>query len=101
VRGGAATADISDDELLALIVGRKLESTFPAKLSDAEAGEPVLAVDGLSGRGFHDVSFTARRGEIIGISGIVGNGQSALLRALAGLEPFTGTVQVGGSAYGP
>src|SRR5690348_4370590 len=99
VRGGGETAGISDDELLALIVGRKLESTFPAK-AGAAADEPVLVVDGLSGRGFHDVSFTARRGEIIGISGIVGNGQSALLRALAGLEPFTGTVRVGASAYG-
>jgi ribose transport system ATP-binding protein len=99
VRGGAETADISDDELLALIVGRKLDSTFPAKAGAAEAGDPVLVVDGLSGRGFHDVSFTARRGEIVGVSGIAGNGQSALLRALAGLEPFTGTIRVGPSAY--
>ncbi|MFI5897791.1 ATP-binding cassette domain-containing protein [Actinoplanes sp. NPDC051513] len=99
VRGGGETAGISDDELLALIVGRKLESTFPVK-AGADEHEPVLVVDGLSGREFHDVSFTARRGEIIGISGIVGNGQSALLRALAGLDSFTGTVQIGASAYG-
>jgi ribose transport system ATP-binding protein len=99
VRGGAETADISDDELLAMIVGRKLESTFPAKW-EGGGDEPVLVVQGLSGRGFHDVSFTARRGEIIGISGIVGNGQSALLRALSGLESFAGTVRIGAEAYG-
>ncbi|MEV6848110.1 ATP-binding cassette domain-containing protein [Actinoplanes sp. NPDC051411] len=99
VRGGAETADITDDELLAMIVGRKLESTFPAKW-EAGSDDPVLVVEGLSGKGFHDVSFTARRGEIIGISGIVGNGQGALLRALSGLEAFTGTVRIGPDAYG-
>ncbi|NMO56434.1 ATP-binding cassette domain-containing protein [Actinoplanes sp. TBRC 11911] len=100
VRGGGETADISDDELLALIVGRKLDSTFPPKVTTDDKDEPAIVVEGLSGRGFHDVSFTARRGEIIGISGIAGNGQSALLRALAGLEPFSGTVGIGPEAYG-
>jgi ribose transport system ATP-binding protein len=95
VRGTSLTSDISDDELLALIVGRKLESTFPPKVSHPTSAKPVLVVDGLSNRAFHDVSFTAARGEIIGVSGIVGNGQSVLLRALAGLESFDGTVCVG------
>ena len=49
-------------------------------------------LDGLSGPGFVAVSATATRGEIIGVAGVVGNGQSELLRALAGLESFTGTV---------
>ena len=43
-------------------------------------------MEGLGGHGFSDVSFAARRGEIVGIAGIVGNGQTALLRALAGLD---------------
>jgi ribose transport system ATP-binding protein len=93
VRGSARVDEISDDELLALIVGRQLDSTFPAKLTD-RVDDAVLTVEGLTGQGFSDVSFVARRGEIIGVSGIVGNGQSALLRALAGLESFDGTVQV-------
>ncbi|UQX86997.1 ATP-binding cassette domain-containing protein [Jatrophihabitans telluris] len=100
VRGSSLTSDISDDELLALIVGRKLASTFPAKPERDPQAEQLLSVQGLSGQGFDDVSFTASRGEIVGVSGIVGNGQSALLRALAGLEPSDGIVQIAGETFG-
>ncbi len=99
VRGTAITAEISDDELLALIVGRQLDSTFPAKFESGADSAEAIVVDGLSGSGFSDVSFSVRRGEILGISGIVGNGQSALLRALAGLEAFSGSVHVGGVPF--
>ncbi len=95
VRGTAEVDNITDDELLALIVGRQLEYTFPPKRPDALDAPEFLTVENLSGKGFHDVSFTASRGEVLGISGIVGNGQSDLLRALNGLEPFTGTVKIG------
>ena len=95
LRGTARVDEITDDELLALIVGRQLESTFPPKLDSPQDETPLLTVRGLTGPGFSDVSFAARRGEIVGVSGIVGNGQSALLRALAGLEAFTGDVTIG------
>ena len=94
LRGSSRVADITDDELLALIVGRQLDSTFPPKLATLTDSAPALAVAGLTGHGFSDVAFTAGRGEIVGVAGVVGNGQSALLRALAGLEPFSGTVQI-------
>jgi ribose transport system ATP-binding protein len=94
-------ADVTDDQLLALILGRELESTFPAKHRADPDEDPVLVVDGLSGPGFSDVSLVARRGEVVGVSGIVGNGQSAFLRALAGLVPATGTITLGGSARTP
>jgi ribose transport system ATP-binding protein len=95
VRGSGRVDEISDDQMLALIVGRQLDSTFPPKLGDDASDEESLVVKGLTGQGFSDVTFTARRGEILGVSGIVGNGQSALLRALAGLESFDGSVRVG------
>ncbi|RLV47972.1 ATP-binding cassette domain-containing protein [Nocardioides mangrovicus] len=94
LRGNAVVADISDQELLNLIVGRELESTFPAK--SGGDGEENLSVEGFSGPGFGDVSLVARRGEIVGVAGVVGNGQSQLLRGLAGLEETSGTVSVGG-----
>jgi ribose transport system ATP-binding protein len=97
LRGSASVSDISDDQLLALIVGRRLDSTFPPKhvAGPGDADAPVLTVDGLSGQGFGGVSMSATRGEIVGVAGIAGNGQSAFLRALAGLVPCTGTVQLG------
>jgi ribose transport system ATP-binding protein len=97
-RGESAVTAITDDELLALIVGRQLESTFPPKHVDAEGEAVVFEVAGLSGEGFHEVSMTARRGQILGVSGVAGNGQSEFLRALAGLNAFNGTIKVGGVA---
>jgi ribose transport system ATP-binding protein len=94
VRGTSRVEDISDGELLALIVGRTLESTFPPKHRATE-DSANFKVENLSGPGFSSVSLTAQRGEIVGVAGVVGNGQSDLLRALAGLESFSGTVRVG------
>ena len=96
VRGTAAVTEISDEELLALIVGRTLEATFPPKHAALNGEAPLLHVEDLSGRGFGNVSFTARKGDIVGIAGIVGNGQRALLRALAGLDKASGSVSVDG-----
>ena len=95
-RGTSAVKDISDADLLARIIGRTLETTFPPKHTPVAGEAPILLVDGLSGNGFESISFTVGKGEIVGVAGVAGNGQPALLRALAGREPATGTVKVGG-----
>ena len=64
VRGTSPVPEVSDDELLALIVGRTLDATFPPKHVSQNDERPVLRVEGLSGRGFDDISFTAHKGEI-------------------------------------
>lgn len=95
VRGTATVSEITDGELLAMIVGRTLESTFPPKHVGGEgAAGANLAVSSLSGEGFTDISFSATPGEIVGLAGVVGNGQSHLLRALAGLSSFDGSVRI-------
>ena len=78
-----------------MIVGRQLEYTFPPKQLAAEGEQPALAIRGLTGDHFSDVSLTAYRGEIVGVAGVVGNGQEELLRALAGLARFDGEVRIG------
>src|SRR3954452_7225729 len=98
VRGSAQVSEISDEELLSLILGRQLESTFPPKHLANDTDEVTLRLADLAGPGFAGVTASARRGQIVGLAGVVGNGQSNLLRSLAGLEPFSGTVEVGGSA---
>jgi ribose transport system ATP-binding protein len=99
LRGTSAVRQISDAELLALIVGRRLEASFPPKHVSATGDEPLLRVEGLSGSGFQDVSLTARKGEIVGIGGVVGNGQAAFLRALAGRHSSAGSVVVDGQQF--
>ena len=96
LRGTSAVADVSDAELLSLIVGRTLEATFPPKHQAPPGEPPLLRVEGLSGDGFENVSFSAGKGEIVGVAGVVGNGQPALLRALAGRASATGSVNIAG-----
>ena len=97
LRATAVVDEISDKELLSLIVGRQLDSTFPPKHEGSDE-EPNFVIDAVTGPGFNDVSVSARRGEIIGVAGVVGNGQSELLRALAGLVPLDGAVSINGAA---
>jgi ribose transport system ATP-binding protein len=99
-RGTFATADVSEDEILRLIIGRSVEQVFPAKRGDVEATAPLLHVEGLSGGNFHDVSLDVRPGEIVGLAGVEGNGQREFLRALAGLEPSHGHVTLAGAPVG-
>src|SRR5207248_10922112 len=73
-----------------------LETSFPSKHAAPSEETPLLRVDGLSGHGFENISLTARKGEIVGIAGVVGNGQPEFLRALAGRGPSTGSVVVDG-----
>ena len=95
LRQTSMVSDISDKDLLSLIVGRELASTFPNKHTLAKDATPNFVVKNLTGEGFQDVSIVGYPGQIIGIAGVVGNGQSELLHALAGLENFEGTISVG------
>lgn len=94
-RATAVVQEVTDRDLLNLIVGRQLDSTFPPKQTPQPDVDPNLIVHELTGVGFREVSFEARPGEIVGIAGVVGNGQSELLRALAGLDAYSGTVTIG------
>jgi ribose transport system ATP-binding protein len=98
-RGSALVSKISDAELLKLIVGRTLGSTFPPKQQDA-AHAIGFSVAKLSGKGFKDVTFDAAKGQIIGVAGVAGNGQAELMRALAGLQLSQGEIILHGRALG-
>jgi len=95
VRGRALVAEVTNEALLSMIVGRALGSTFPPKAEDA-ARDANLSVEGLGGQKFRNVSFDVAPGHILGVAGVAGNGQSELMRALAGLAPSEGRVRLGG-----
>jgi len=95
VRGGGLVDAIADTELLNMIVGRALGSSFPPKPSDVP-GDVIFSVSALSGKGFEDISLEVARGEIVGIAGVEGNGQSELMRALAGLQAADGKINLQG-----
>ncbi|MBE1489319.1 sugar ABC transporter ATP-binding protein [Plantactinospora soyae] len=84
----------SEDELIRLMAGRRLEQIYPDRRTGF--GEPRLRVAGLSRPGeFTDVSFTIHAGEIVGMFGLVGSGRSELARCVFGAEPSSaGEVRV-------
>ncbi|EHN10716.1 Ribose ABC transport system ATP-binding protein RbsA (TC 3.A.1.2.1) [Patulibacter medicamentivorans] len=96
VRATAGMDELTDDQILELIVGRSIEATFPDKRPPGGDEEPVLSLAGFSGPGFADVDLRIAPGEIVGLAGIAGNGQAELLRALAGLERSAGVVRLNG-----
>ena len=95
VRKTAPMNELSDDEILRLIIGRTVSTAFPPKRTKAPDGGAALSVQDLSGQGFTNVSLDVQPGEIVGLAGIAGNGQSDVLRALAGLESASGQVRLG------
>ena len=98
-RGVARVGEISDADLLGLIVGRTLGSAFPPK-SRNPSKDINFAVELLSGEKFTDVSFDVARAQIIGVAGVAGNGQSELMRALAGLQQSKGAIHLNGRHLG-
>ncbi len=94
--GTYQTKDVAIDELIRLMVGRPVGDHFPRRR--ASSGDEVLRVEGLSRRGaLHEVSFSLRRGEILGISGLLGAGRTELARALFGADRADqGTIVVKG-----
>ena len=77
---------VTREEMISLMVGRKIENVFPKV--DNKIGEEVFRVEHLCGKGFEDISFSVRAGEILGLSGLVGSGRSETVRAIFGLDPI-------------
>ncbi len=95
--GTHPVADVSARQLIEMMVGRQLTQLFPKK--PVPLGGVALELVGLSNRmaGVHDVSLQVRRGEIVGLAGLVGCGRSELAETLFGLSPAdAGDVLVSG-----
>jgi ABC-type sugar transport system ATPase subunit len=90
-------AELDEAALVQMMIGRRLEGRVPDHVK-GEPGRERLRVSGLTSPGkFHDVSFTVRAGEVLGLAGLVGAGRSELAQALFGLDPAaTGAVHVDG-----
>ncbi len=86
--GTVPSSDIDRDGVIKMMVGREITDMFPKV--DCEIGEVALEVKGLSrGKEFQDVSFELRRGEILGLAGLVGSGRSEVAEAIFGVKPAT------------
>lgn len=96
--GTMPIADATPDGLVTLMVGREIRELYPPR--PAALGGPALVIDGLVAPGVPGpIDLTVRRGEIVGLAGLEGQGQRELLRALFGLAPRQGgRVMIDGGA---
>ena len=88
--------DLSEDQIISMLVGREINDLYPKQAT--EIGETYLEVDQLSDRFGHvkDVSFKARRGEVLGFAGLVGSGRTETMRLIFGADRAkSGTIKLG------
>jgi len=91
----ARRGELSEDAMATAMVGRKLEDIYPPRRH--HAGDVALEVRGLCVPPLvRDVSFSLRRGEVLGISGLVGSGRTELAEGLVGLRPASGEIRRNG-----
>jgi ribose transport system ATP-binding protein len=89
VVGTHVVSQIDRPSLVRMMIGRTLSETFPPR--GEQVGEEVLCVEGLScGEKLTGASLSVRRGEIVGIAGLVGSGRTELAQAIFGARPIEG-----------
>lgn len=81
--------DIDMNDIVKMMIGREIGERFPVR--NVELGSEVLKVEKLTSPGvFHDVSFSVRAGEVLGVSGLMGAGRTEIMQAIFGNLPLTG-----------
>jgi rhamnose transport system ATP-binding protein len=90
------TKDVNEGQVVTMMVGRPIDQMFPKTVPDI--GETALEVSGLNcGPMVRDISFSLRRGEILGLAGLVGSGRTELAHVLFGITPArSGTIKING-----
>lgn len=81
------TADTNKQELIKLMVGRELNETYPRR--EKPSSETIMKLNKVSGNGVKDISFEVKRGEILGLGGLVGAGRTELAQLIFGSERVT------------
>ena len=88
--------DLEKDDLIGYMLGRRMEMMYPPRLN-MTSDETALEVRGITTDKVKGVSFSLKRGEILGLAGLVGSGRTELARAVYGLDPLReGCILIGG-----
>lgn len=94
------TAEVDTQKLISLMVGREIKDLYPPRCQVGE--ELCFSVHGLCTDRLHDISFDVRRGEIVGLFGLMGCGRTEIARAIFGADPRrAGTMTLDGRAINP
>jgi ribose transport system ATP-binding protein len=100
--GTVPVGEVNHDGLVAMMIGRNLADIYPRKAAAAEIGETVVeARDVTVASRVRGVSFEARKGEVLGVAGMVGAGRTELAHAVFGSLPLdAGAVRLAGQSAG-
>lgn len=95
------TKDTNVDELISLMVGRKMTETFPER-KDYSTDEVLLEAKNLYGNGIRNISFKLKKGEILGFAGLIGSGRTELMELIFGYKKIDkGEIIFKGKKYSP
>ena len=97
-QGTYTASDVSSDALVEAMAGASVDVEFPQRRPTERLREPALIARGVEAPNVGPVDLAVRPGEILGLAGAAGNGQSELLRALAAFHLERGTIDIGGAA---
>lgn len=101
VAGRLSGDEITEEKMASLMVGRDMDDFYPQK-KERELGDPLLAAESLQVSGHvKEASLTVRRGEIIGLAGLIGAGRTELAEAVVGLRKSSGKLEIDGQAARP
>jgi ribose transport system ATP-binding protein len=84
--GTQSVNEVTEDDIIRMMVGRELKDTFPEKACTEVEKEMLLEVKSLKNDKVKGISFKLNKGEILGISGLVGSGRSEVVRAIIGAD---------------
>ncbi len=94
-------AETSHDDIVRMMIGRQVNGAYPLPLAPVDTSTIALSVRDLEGAGLKPLSFDLHRGEVLGIAGLSGAGQSEVLRLIIGADrPRAGRLSVIGKALG-
>jgi ABC-type sugar transport system ATPase subunit len=82
------TAELTRDDMIAKMIGRSIDNEFPERPHCA--AEPLLEVRSINTKRLHDISFTVKKGEILGLVGLIGAGRTEIIRAIFGADKIKG-----------
>ncbi|MGF1762763.1 ribose ABC transporter ATP-binding protein RbsA [Aliivibrio kagoshimensis] len=93
-------SELVEDSLIEMMVGRKLDEQYPRV--NVDHGETCLEVNNLTGSGIQNVSFSLTKGEILGVSGLMGAGRTELMKIIYGaLHRDSGDIKINGKTINP
>ncbi len=100
--GVKTTSEVTEKELIMLMVGRDLGDVFKELPRNDKYGDVVLSIEGLTNDKITDITFSVRAGEIVGLSGLAGAGRTETARAIFGADKITGgKMLLNGNTYSP